>query len=113
MSESIPEDENELSVKKTCLGLDGFLLYEKSAKQSCSCGLISIFFIVALGLISQYSVYQLLRSVGVNEMLSIVRGGSTVLVLLFGYYVYKENLSILKILGIFLVLGGILLITNY
>lgn len=69
--------------------------------------------IVVLGLISQYSYFQLLRGIGVNELLSIVRGASTLMVLLVGYFIYKENLTILKILGIFLVLAGVLLINNF
>ena len=72
-----------------------------------------VFSIVLLGLISQYSYFYLLRHLGVNEILSIVRGSSVILVLLIGYFIYKENLSIMKILGIFLVLSGMLLINNF
>ena len=72
-----------------------------------------VFAIVLLGLISQYSYFYLLRHLGVNEILSVVRGASVVLVLLIGYFIYKENLTVLKILGIFLVLAGMLLINNF
>ena len=68
--------------------------------------------IVILGLISQYAYFQLLRGIDVNSLLTVVRGASTVVVMAVGYFIYKENLSILKILGIFLVLAGILLV-NY
>ena len=68
--------------------------------------------IVILGLISQYAYFQLLRGIDVNSLLTVVRGASTLVVMAVGYFIYKENLSILKILGIFLVLSGILLV-NY
>lgn len=68
--------------------------------------------IVLLGLISQYAYFQLLRGIDVNTLLTIVRGGSTLVVMLVGYFIYKENLTPMKILGIFLVLIGIVIV-NY
>lgn len=68
--------------------------------------------IVVLGLISQYSYFQLLRGMDVNTLLTIVRGASTLVVMIVGYFIYKENLSPAKILGIFLVLVGIIIV-NY
>lgn len=69
--------------------------------------------IIVLGLISQYAYFQLLRGIDVNSLLAIVRGASTVVVMVVGYFVYKENLTILKILGIFLVIAGIFIISNF
>ena len=69
--------------------------------------------IVILGLISQYAYFQLLRGIDVNTLLTIVRGASTVVVMIVGYFIYKENLTIPKILGIFLVLVGIIIVNNY
>lgn len=68
--------------------------------------------IVILGLISQYAYFQLLRGIDVNSLLTVVRGASTLVVMAVGYFIYRENLSLLKILGIFLVLAGILMV-NY
>lgn len=69
--------------------------------------------IVILGLISQYAYFQLLRGIDVNTLLSIVRGSSTVVVMLVGYFIYRENLTVLKILGIFLILSGILMVNHF
>ena len=68
--------------------------------------------IIMLGLISQYAYFQILRTRDVNSLLAIVRGASTVVVMVVGYFIYKEHLTVLKILGIFLVMTGILMI-NY
>lgn len=69
--------------------------------------------IIILGLISQYAYFQLLRGIDVNSLLAIVRGASTVVVMIVGYFIYRENLTILKILGIFLVMAGIFIISNF
>ena len=69
--------------------------------------------IIVLGLISQFAYFQILRTVDVNSLLAIVRGASTVVVMIVGYFIYKENLTILKILGIFLVMAGILMINHF
>ena len=59
--------------------------------------------IIILGLISQYAYFQLLRGIDVNSLLAII----------VGYFIYRENLTILKILGIFLVMAGIFIISNF
>jgi len=69
--------------------------------------------IIILGLISQYAYFQILRGLDVNSLLAIVRGASTVVVMIVGYFVYKENLSVLKLMGIFLVMAGILMINHF
>lgn len=68
--------------------------------------------IIILGLISQFAYFQILRTVDVNSLLAIVRGASTVVVMVVGYFIYREHLTVLKIMGIFLVMAGILMI-NY
>jgi drug/metabolite transporter (DMT)-like permease len=69
--------------------------------------------IIVLGLISQYAYFQILRTMDVNSLLAIVRGASTVVVMIVGYFIYRENLTVMKILGIFLVMVGIFIINNY
>lgn len=69
--------------------------------------------IIVLGLISQYAYFQLLRKTDVNSLLAIVRGASTLVVMVVGYFIYRENLTVMKILGIFLVMVGIFIINNY
>jgi drug/metabolite transporter (DMT)-like permease len=69
--------------------------------------------IIVLGLISQYAYFQILRKMDVNSLLAIVRGASTVVVMIVGYFIYRENLTVMKILGIFLVMIGIFIVNNY
>jgi len=69
--------------------------------------------IIILGLISQYAYFQILRTMDVNSLLAIVRGTSTVVVMIVGYFIYRENLTVLKLMGIFLVMAGILMINHF
>ena len=69
--------------------------------------------VIILGLISQYAYFQILRKMDVNSLLAIVRGASTIVVMIVGYFIYRENLTVMKILGIFLVMVGIFIVNNY
>lgn len=69
--------------------------------------------IVLLILVSRIIYYELLRKLDINTILPIVRGGSTVVVILVGYLFYKERFSFLKLVGIFTVFCGIYLVNQY
>jgi drug/metabolite transporter (DMT)-like permease len=73
---------------------------------------IYIFLIVALGLLSQYCYFRLLRQYDVTTVLPIIRGSSAVIVLTLGYFIFKENVNRLKVIGAMIVLLGIYLITQ-
>ena len=47
--------------------------------------------IIILGLISQFACFQILRTVDVNSLLAIVRGADTVVVMIVGYFIYREK----------------------
>ena len=68
---------------------------------------------VILSLAAQFSLFQLLRGYDVNTIIPIFRGGSTVVIVLVGYLLYKEKISFLKLVGIFTVLLGIYMVNKY
>jgi multidrug transporter EmrE-like cation transporter len=65
-----------------------------------------------LGLLSQYCYFKLLRTYDVTTMLPIIRGASAIVILTVGYYGFKENVNLMKIVGVLLTLFGIYLITQ-
>ena len=68
---------------------------------------------IILSLAAQFSLFQLLRGYDVNTIIPIFRGGSTVVIVLVGYLLYKEKISFLKLVGIFTVLLGIYMVNKY
>ena len=70
-------------------------------------------FIVLLALSAQYSYFKLLRGYDVNTLIPIFRGGSTVVIVLIGYYLYNEKISFLKFIGILVVLLGMYMVNKY
>ncbi len=71
-----------------------------------------VFAAVSLGLLSQYCYFKLLRTYDVTTMLPIIRGASAIVILTVGYYGFKENVNLMKIVGVLLTLFGIYLITQ-
>lgn len=69
--------------------------------------------IVLLILTSRIFFYELLRTLDVNTILPIIRGGSTIVVVAVGYLLFKEKISFLKLVGIFTVLLGIYIVNKY
>ena len=70
-------------------------------------------FIVLLALSAQYSYFNLLRGYDVNTLIPIFRGGSTLVIVLVGYYLYNEKISFLKFIGILVVLLGMYMVNKY
>ena len=69
-----------------------------------------IFLIVIFGLIAQFTHISLLKYYDVSKVTPIVRGISTLFILFFGYFIFKENITYRKVLGILTILLGIYLI---
>ena len=69
--------------------------------------------IVLLSLSAQYSYFNLLRGYDVNTLIPIFRGGSTLVIVLVGYYLYNEKISFLKFIGILVVLLGMYMVNKY
>ena len=73
---------------------------------------IIVFGAVLLGLLSQYCYFKLLRHYDVPTMVPIIRGSSALLLLIAGYYVFKENVNLMKVVGVIFTLFGIYLISK-
>ena len=70
-------------------------------------------FIIMLSLFAQYSYFNLLRGYDVNTLIPIFRGGSTIIIVIVGYFLYKEKISFMKLIGILIVLMGMYLVNKY
>lgn len=69
--------------------------------------------IVILILVGRIAYYELLRHLDVNTIVPIIRGGSTIIIILVGYLCYQEKISLLKLVGIFTVLLGIYMVNKF
>ena len=67
---------------------------------------------VLLGITAQYFYIKLLKTVDISEIIPIIRGGSSLVIIFVGYYFFKEKLTVKRIIGIFIVLLGIYLINS-
>ena len=70
-------------------------------------------FIIMLSLFAQYSYFKLLRGYDVNTLIPIFRGGSTIIIVIVGYFLYKEKISFMKLIGILIVLMGMYMVNKY
>lgn len=68
--------------------------------------------ITILSIVAQYSYFTLLRRYDVTTVMPIIRGGSSILLITFGYFIFKENINLQKIIGIFVVIAGMYIITK-
>ena len=73
---------------------------------------ILLVIITFLAIFSQYLYFSLVRKIDVNKFIHIIRGGSVLLIILIGFYFYKEDISLIKFLGILSILFGMYLV-NY
>ena len=67
--------------------------------------------LVVVGLISQFCLFELLRTNPVSTLIPIVRGFSTILILVLGVLIFKEQVNWVKVLGVLAVVVGIYMIT--
>lgn len=68
--------------------------------------------IISIGFISQYSKLTLLANNEVSKVIPITRGISSILIILLATYIFKENITFIKILGIMVILLGIYMINS-
>ena len=68
--------------------------------------------IIFIGVISQYSKLTLLANNEVSKVIPTIRGISSILIILLGTYIFKENITFIKILGIIVILLGIYIINS-
>lgn len=68
--------------------------------------------VVILGLTSQYGLNSLLKYYDVTYTLPVIRAFSSIIIVLFGACVFKESMTIKKLIGIMSVVIGVYLITS-
>jgi len=71
-----------------------------------------ILVMVLLSIFSQYCYFKLLRHYDVTTMVPIIRGVSAILLLVIGYFIFKENINLMKVVGITFTVFGIYLISQ-
>lgn len=74
--------------------------------------LASAFLVVILGICSQYGFNNLLKNNDVTFVVPVIRGISSLVILFIGYLIFKEKMTIKKVLGILAVIFGVYLITS-
>lgn len=74
--------------------------------------LMSGFMIVIFGLGGQFGFNSLIKYYDVTYTVPIIRGFSSILLVVFGYFIFKEAITIKKLCGILLVILGVYLMTS-
>ena len=72
----------------------------------------SAFFVVILGLGAQYGFNTLLKYYDVTHTVPIIRAISSILLVAIGYFIFKEEVTLRKFVGIMGVVVGVYLITS-
>lgn len=70
---------------------------------------VKLFLVLAISIISSYSFFTLIQSKDINYVIPIVRGGSQIMVLIIGYFIYNEIITKYTILGISMIISGLFL----
>jgi uncharacterized membrane protein len=71
---------------------------------------VKAFAVCLFFLMATFALYNLIKMYNVNYIIPVARGASQLLILLIGYYFYKENITTCTIIGTILILYGIYLI---
>jgi drug/metabolite transporter (DMT)-like permease len=72
----------------------------------------SAFLVVILGLGAQYGFNTLLKYYDVTHAVPIIRAVSSILLVVVGYFIFKEDITLKKFIGIMSVVFGVYLITS-
>jgi drug/metabolite transporter (DMT)-like permease len=72
----------------------------------------SAFVVVILGLGAQYGFNTLLKHYDVTHAVPIIRAMSSILLVIVGYFIFKEEVTLKKFIGIMSVVFGVYLITS-
>ena len=79
----------------------------KKAPNKIKLYLLSLTFI---GIISQLAYFKLLKQNDVSKIIPILNGLSNIAIILLAYFIFKEDITFMKVIGIVLVVLGIYLI---
>ena len=65
---------------------------------------------VMLAFTSFFSIMHLIKNLDITYFISVIRGISLLLALFIGFFLFKEKVSVQRILGTVLIVGGIIVI---
>lgn len=74
--------------------------------------LISCFMFFFLGISSQFGLNSLLKYYDVTYIIPIIRGVGSIILVIIGYFIFKEKITLKKLIGILSIVFGIYLITS-
>ena len=66
--------------------------------------------VTIIGFISQLSYLTLHKTNNISKLVPMLNGLSNIATILIAYFIYKEKITVVKIIGIFLILIGIYII---
>jgi drug/metabolite transporter (DMT)-like permease len=66
--------------------------------------------VTIIGFISQLSYLTLHKTNNISKLVAMLNGLSNIATILIAYFIYKEKITVVKIIGIFLILIGIYII---
>jgi len=69
-----------------------------------------LFIVTIIGFMSQLSYLTLHKTNNISKLVPMLNGLSNIATILIAYFLYKEKLTFIKIIGIFLILTGIYII---
>lgn len=69
-----------------------------------------LFIVIIIGFISQLSYLTLHKTYNISKLIPILNGLSNIATVLIAYFIYKEELTFVKIIGIFMILTGIYIV---
>ena len=73
---------------------------------------ITLISLVLIGIISRYFINLLLNIYDVSFTIPIIRGFSFILIILFGLFIFEEEITLRKILGILIITFGIYILAQ-
>ena len=74
---------------------------------------VILLFVIILGFLTTFIQLTALQFVFVAELESLKRGVGIILSLFFGYFVFKEEINLKKILSVFIIVCGVIFVINF
>ena len=74
---------------------------------------VILLFVIILGFLTTFIQLTALQFVFVAELESLKRGIGIILSLFFGYFVFKEEINLKKILSVFIIVCGVIFVINF
>jgi|TARA_B110001469_G_scaffold122378_1_gene133030 drug/metabolite transporter (DMT)-like permease len=86
--------------------------FNKSIKNTPISLMLGLVGIVILAFAARICFIDLVKEYEATTLIPNLRAGSTLLTIIIGYFLFKEQMSIFKLCGIILIFGGIYLLNN-